>query len=157
LALYLLRTIALGTDKVETASGVVIVKIIDREVLPNFSRLCTVMLAVLASAMFALGTLAHRRLAVTCVVFKDAPFHCKIDADEKFDPVAVRVKLPPPATALVGDTLLKTGSFFLAGPTLIGNMPPTGAFFESAASSGTASQTNTRTRYNVVFIKASPV
>jgi hypothetical protein len=114
------------------------------------------MLAVPASAMFALGTLAHRRVAVTCVVFKDAPFHCTMEEDEKYNPVAVKVKLPPPATALVGDTLLKTGSVFLAGPTLIRVTPSTGAFFESATISGTASQTNTRTRYNVVFIKASP-
>ena len=141
LALYLLPTIALGTDKVETLRllGVVIVKITDCEVPPNFPGLYTVMLAVPASAMFAFGTLAHNCVALARVIFKDAPFHSTIDADEKFDPVAVRVKPPPPATALVGDTPLKTG-----------------AFFRTAAISGTASQTNTKTGYNVFFIKASP-
>jgi len=141
LALYLLPTIALGTDKVETLRllGVVIVKITDCEVPPNFPGLYTVMLAVPASAMFAFGTLAHNCVALARVIFKDAPFHSTIDADEKFDPVAVSVKPPPPAAALVGDTLLKTGAFFWA-----------------AAISGTANQTNTKTGYNVFFIKASP-
>jgi hypothetical protein len=130
-----LPTIALGTDEVETASGVVIVTLTDCEVPPDFPGLYTVMLAVPASAMSALGTLALRCVVLVYLVVKDAPFHCTMDADEKFDPVAVRVKLPPPAATLVGDTLLKTRAFFWA-----------------PATSGTGSQTNTRTRYNVVFI-----
>ena len=127
LALYLLPTIALGTDKVETLRllGVVIVKITDREVPPSFPGLYTVMLALPARAMSALGTLAHSCVALARVIFMDAPFHCTIDADEKFDPVAVRVKLPPPATALVGDTLLKTGAFFWAAVTMVGDTVPT--------------------------------
>jgi hypothetical protein len=147
LALYALATTALGTDKVETLRllvvvGVVIVIFIGCEVPLRFPGLYTVMLAVLLCATSARGTLAHRCVVLVYLVAKDAPFHCTIDADENLDPVAVRVNPPPPAATLLGDTLLKTGTFFRA-----------------AATSGATSQSNTRTRYNVVFIaftKASP-
>jgi hypothetical protein len=139
--LYVPPTIALGTFKVETerGGGLVIVKFSDREVPPSFPGLFTVMLALPTCARLVLGTTADSSVPLSYVVVKDVEFHITIDADEKFDPVAVSVKPLPPASALVGDSLLKTGA-------------PPWAF----AIGGTASQTNSRTKCDVFFIKASP-
>ena len=69
----------------------------------------TVTEAVPAAAMSVAGIWAVSWVALTTVVVRAAPFHCTSEPLTKLLPVTVSVKAAPPATALLGESVLNDG------------------------------------------------
>ena len=73
------------------------------------------------------GTVAIREVALSKVVGRAVPFSCTTEFAWKFNPVALTVTASTPATAVVGDTLLRVG---VGAGTVIDwgfEVPPPGA------------------------------
>jgi hypothetical protein len=82
------------------------------DVPPPGAGLTTVICAVPAAAMSLSRIEAVACVALTNLVARDMPFQCTVEPVSKPDPVAVRVKPAPPATAVAGDTAVRTGNGF---------------------------------------------
>src|SRR2546422_576897 len=70
-----------------------------------------------AVAMSGAGIVAVSCVSLTNVVALALPFHCTTEAATKFVPVAVSVKLAPPATVLLGGSVASGGAG-LAAPLM---------------------------------------
>ena len=70
----------------------------------------TVTEAVPAAAMSLAGIWAVSWVALTKAVVRAAPFHCTPEPLTKLLPVTVSVKAAPPATALLGESVLNVGA-----------------------------------------------
>jgi len=90
------------------------------EVPPPGAGFTTVICAIRSTAISLARIDAVTCVALTKAVARDTPFQCTAEPATKPEPVAVRVKPAPPATAAVGDTVVRTGTgfvdFFLLPP-----------------------------------------
>jgi hypothetical protein len=96
-----------GEEVVIISTGSKIVKLSALEVLP--AGLATVTLAAPAAAMSVAGMGAVRRVLLTNVVVRFAPFHLTVAPDRKFVPSTVRVNAGPPALTEFGLSPVKVG------------------------------------------------
>ena len=97
-------------DKVGDGLLPVIVNIADALVPPPGKGEKTATVAEPAAAIFTAGTTADNCVALIYVVDKAAPFQLMVDPLIKFVPLAVSANAEPPAVALFGAMVLKTGT-----------------------------------------------
>src|SRR5919108_337093 len=116
-----------GDTDVSVGMGLLIENVCAAETPPPGTGVTTVTLAVPAAAMSAAVMAAVSWVALTTVVVREAPFHCTVLPGTKPVPVAVSVKAPPPAVALVGDTDVSVGTGLLTENVCAAEVPPPGA------------------------------
>jgi hypothetical protein len=103
-----------GLSAVNTGAALWTVNDNAAEVPPPGAGLTTVICAVPAAAISLSRIEAVTCVALTKAVARDTPFQCTAEPATKPEPVAVRVKPAPPAKAATGDTVVRTGTGFLA-------------------------------------------
>ena len=103
----------LGEIELNVGAGLVIVNVLPAEVPPPGVGLNTLTEAVPAEAMSAAEICACSWVLLTNVVVRSLPFQRMTDDATKLLPVAVRVKAPLPAAALLGVMELNFGAGLL--------------------------------------------
>lgn len=73
------------------------------------------------------GIVAVTCVALTKVVARFEPFHCTMEFETKFVPVAVNVNAAPAAVALEGEMLVSVGAGLLTVNVTAEDTPPPGA------------------------------
>ena len=98
-----------GESRPKVGNGSLIVNVIAADAPPPGAGFNTVSAAVPPAAMSMAGTTAVSCVPLTTVVASATPFHSTIVPATKFVPVSVSVKPAPPAVAVVGESIARTG------------------------------------------------
>ena len=98
-----------GESEPKVGNGSLIVNVIAADAPPPGAGFNTVIAAVPPAAMSMAGTTAVSCVPLTTVVASATPFHFTTVPATKFVPVSVSVKAAPPAFAVVGESIARTG------------------------------------------------
>ena len=98
-----------GESEPKVGNGSLIVNVIAADAPPPGAGFNTVIAAVPPAAMSMAGTTAVSCVPLTTVVASATPFHFTTVPAKKFVPVSVSVNAAPPAFAVVGESIARTG------------------------------------------------
>jgi len=98
-----------GESEPKVGNGSLIVNVIAADTPPPGAEFNTVTAAVPPTAISMAGTTAVSCVPLTTVVASATPFHFTTVPATKFVPVSVSVKPAPPAFAVVGESIARTG------------------------------------------------